>query len=304
MSPDLRLGFLAALAAYGLWGFLPVYFKLLGHVAPADMLAHRIVWSVPTGLAFIALASRWADLGAALKLARLKWLLLSGLLIGTNWFLYIWAVGEGRVMEASLGYYINPLVSVLLGFLVLGERLRPAQWLAVGLAAIGVAMMTPAFGRLPWVALVLCTSFALYGLIRKQVQVDGRAGFVVEAALLFPLAALWLVVQAVTAAPGAAGPFGTSAWDIPALIAAGPVTAIPLILFAVAAKRLMLATIGMMQYIAPTLQFLIALLYGEPFTAGHALAFSFIWGALILFTVDSVLGNRRARRLARAAQLS
>ncbi len=300
MSPDLRLGFLSALAAYGLWGVLPVYFKLLGHIAPADMLAHRIVWSVPTGLVFLALASRWTDLAEALRPRRLKWLLLSGLLIGGNWFLYIWAVGEARVMEASLGYYINPLVSILLGYLFLSERLRPAQWFAVGLAGIGVLVMTVAFGRIPWVALVLCMSFALYGLIRKQVPVDGRAGFVVEAALLFPLAALWLGLQLAT--PGAA-PFGSRPTDLAALIAAGPVTAVPLILFAVAARRLMLATIGMMQYLAPTLQFLVALLYGEPFTLVHALAFSFIWSALIVFTTDSVLGTRRAQRLARAGSL-
>ncbi|MEM7766538.1 MAG: EamA family transporter RarD [Pseudomonadota bacterium] len=301
MSPDTRLGFLAALGAYTLWGGLPLYFKAVGHIAPADMLAHRIVWSLPTGLLFLAIAARWSDLRAALKIEHLRWLLLTAALIGGNWFLYIWAVGADRVMEASLGYYMNPLISVLFGFAFLSERLRLAQWISVALAGIGVAIMTVAFGRLPWVSLVLCFSFASYSLIRKQVPVDSRAGFVVEAAVLLPVAAIWLGFQTV----GAGQPlFGRGGWDIPLLLLSGPLTAVPLILFAVAARKLMLATVGMMQYLAPTLQFLVALAYGETFSLTHSLGFGFIWAAIILFTADSVLGNRRARRLARSAQLS
>ncbi|MEO1785532.1 MAG: EamA family transporter RarD [Pseudomonadota bacterium] len=301
MPADLRLGLTAALGAYMIWGLLPLYFKVLGHIPPTDMLAHRIVWSVPTGIVFLAISSRWDDLRLALTPGKLKWLLLSGCMIGANWFLYIWAVGEDRVMEASLGYYINPLVNVLIGFVFLSERLRVAQWIAVGLAAIGVLIMTAAFGRFPWVSLVLCLTFAIYSLIRKQVQVDARAGFVVEAAMLLPVAAGWLIHRGILVG---ADVLGQSVTDIPLLILSGPITAVPLILFAIAAKRLMLSTVGMFQYLAPTLQFLIALLLGEPFGLTHAIAFGFIWAALILFTTDSVLGNRRARRLARAAQVS
>lgn len=301
MSPSLRLGLAAGLSAYTLWGVLPLYIKLLDHLPAMEILAHRIVWSLPAGLLFVALAGRWADLKAALTPARLRYLSLSALAIGTNWFLYIWAVGEARVMEASLGYYINPLVNVLIGAVLLRERLRKAQWAAVALAAVGVLIMTQAFGRFPWIALVLCISFASYGLIRKRVLVDGRAGFAVEAALLFPIAAGGLLLHA---AFGGGRLFGTGGTDIPLLMLAGPFTALPLILFALAAKRLMFATIGMMQYIAPTLQFGFALAFGEPFSATHALAFGFIWAALALFSADSVWGSHKARRLARAARVA
>jgi len=299
MNADVRLGFLSLLGAYLLWGGLPLYFRVLDHVAPSEMLAHRIIWSVPTGLIFIWIARNWAQLWASLQWSHIRWLLLSALLIGCNWLLYIWAVSQERVMEASLGYYINPLVSVLIGMVLFSERLRPAQWVAVGLAGIGVGVMTVALGYLPWVALVLCMTFALYGAIRKQVLVDSRAGFVVEAGLLAPLAVLWMV-WFVGQPDGRL--FADGGSDIPLLLLAGPITAVPLILFAVGAKRLRLSTVGMMQYTAPTLQFLISvLIFREPFGTVHALAFSLIWAALIVFTVDSVMGDRKARRLARAA---
>lgn len=263
------------------------------------MLAHRIIWSVPTGLILIVIARNWTQLRAALTRQHLFWLSISAVLIGANWLIYIWAVGQARVMEASLGYYINPLVNVLIGAVFFAERLRPAQWAAVGLASVGVAIMTMALGYLPWVALVLCLTFAFYSVIRKQVQVDSRAGFVVEAALLAPLAMIWLgwfVAQPDGRVMGEGG------WDILMLLAAGPITAVPLILFAIAAKRLRLSTMGMMQYIGPTLQFLISVLvFKEAFGLTHALAFAFIWTALIVFTLDSLMGEAKARRLARAA---
>jgi len=302
MSPDLRTGFLAALIAYLIWGSLPLYFRALGHIAPDELLAHRIVWSVPTGFAFVALAAKWDTLRRLLTFKTLGWLALSALMIGINWMLYIWAVSVERVMEASLGYYINPLVNVLFGLIFFGERLRLAQWASVAIAGIGVLILAMAFGRVPWIALVLCFSFAFYTAVRKKIQVDGRAGFVVEAAILSPIAALWLghLVRS-----GQTGPMGGGGWDIPMLLASGPITAIPLILFTVAAARLRLSTIGMMQYIAPTLQFATAvLLFGEPFSNIHAIAFAFIWTALVLFTADSVIGNAKARRLARAARLT
>lgn len=299
MSSNLRLGFLCCLGCYTIWGCLPLYFRVLDHISPMEMLAHRIIWSVPTGLILIVIARNWGQLRAALTRQHVLWLTLSALLIGLNWLVYIWAVSQERVMEASLGYYINPLVNVLIGAVFFAERLRPAQWAAVGLAGIGVTVMTSALGYVPWVALVLCFTFAFYSIIRKQVQVDSRAGFVVEAALLAPLALMWMgwfVGQ-----PD--GRFiGDGGWDIPLLLVSGPITAVPLILFAIAAKRLRLSTIGMMQYLGPTLQFLISVLvFKEVFGLIHAVAFAFIWTALIVFTIDSLVGEAKARRLARAA---
>ena len=299
MSSNLRLGFLCCLGCYTIWGCLPLYFRALDHIAPEEMLAHRIIWSVPTGLILIVIARNWAQLKAALTRQHVMWLGISALLIGVNWLVYIWAVSQERVMEASLGYYINPLVNVLIGAVFFSERLRPAQWAAVVLAGVGVSVTTSALGYVPWVALVLCFTFSFYSVIRKQVQVDSRAGFVVEAALLAPLALIWLgwfVGQPEGRLIGDGG------WDIPLLIASGPITAVPLILFAIAAKRLRLSTIGMMQYLGPTLQFLISVLvFKEAFGLVHAIAFAFIWTALIVFTIDSLMGEAKARRLARAA---
>ena len=301
MSPALRLGFPAALLAYLIWGSLPLYIRAMQHVGALELLAHRILWSVPTAILFIAVAANWRDVRAAFSGSNMKWLTVSGLLIGANWAIYIWAVNAGRTMEASLGYYINPLVNVLFGMLIFSEKLRRAQWAAVVIAATGVGVMTFAFGAVPWVALALCITFACYSVIRKKVAIDSRAGFLVEVALLAPVALLWLVWFATTHPEGRwlAG----GGLDIPLLMAAGPITAVPLILYALAAKRLNLSTIGMMQYIGPTIQFLIAVLvFREPFGSVHAVAFGFIWLALIVFTADSLMGDAKARRLARTAR--
>lgn len=296
MTSSQRLGFFAALGAYNIWGMLPLYFKVLGHVAPADMLAHRIIWALPTGFILIAIARNWGDLKAALTLKRLLWLTITGVMIGVNWGIYIWAVGEDRVMEASLGYYINPLLNVLMGLIIFKEKLRSAQWAAVAIAVIGVMIMTMALGRFPWVALVLAFSFAIYSVIRKKLQVDSRVGFLIEVAVIVLPAGLWLVTRDVPF-------FARGGWDVPLLMVAGPITAVPLILFGLAAKRLALSTVGMMQYIAPTLQFLIALALGEQFGVPHAIGFACIWTALFVFTIDSVRGDAKARRLARAAEI-
>ena len=300
MTQDVRLGFFSALIAYSIWGFLPLYFHALDHLSPSLVLAQRIAWSVPTGLILIVLARNWRDIKTALKPAHLGWLTLSAVLIAANWLTYIWAVGQDRVIEASLGYYINPLVAVLFGATFFSEKLRGAQWLAVGIATIGVGVMTIALGRLPWVALFLCFSFAFYSLIRKQVPVDGRAGFLVEVLVLVFPALIWMMVFT----RGGGSVIGNGGWDIPLLAAAGPITATPLILFAIAAKRLKLSTIGMMQYIGPTLQFIIAIAMGEAFGWVHGLAFACIWLALVLFTGDSLSEGRKTRRLARAAEVS
>lgn len=301
MTAALRLGFPAALGCYLIWGSLPLYIRAMSHVSAFELLAHRILWSVPTAILLIALAANWRDVKLAFTGSNLKWLALSSVLIGANWAIYIWAVNAGRAMEASLGYYINPLVNVLFGMLFFSETLRIAQWVAVVIATVGVAVMAFAFGHVPWVALALCTSFACYGLIRKKVAIDSRAGFLVEVLLLVPLAATWLFWFATTQVPGRW--MGEGGWDIALLIAAGPITAVPLILFALAAKRLKLSTIGMMQYIGPTLQFLIAVfVFKEAFSLTHGIAFGFIWTALVIFTADSLMGDAKARRLARAAR--
>ncbi len=299
MNSDMRTGLIAGFAAYFLWGSLPIYFRALDHIPPPEMLAHRIIWSVPTGLVFIALAAQWDRVRAALKPQTLGWLALSAVLIGANWLIYIYAVSVDRVMEASIGYYINPLISVLFGLVFFSERLRPAQWVSVAVATVGVVIVTLALGQLPWIVLSLSLLFAFYGVVRKRIGVDGRAGFVVEAAILFPMAFGGLAYMV---ARGEAPIMGQGGWDIPLLIASGPLTAVPLICFAIAASRLKLSTVGMMQYVAPSLQLVIAVLvFREPFTTTHAIAFAFIWLALAIFTADSLIGQAQARRLARAA---
>ncbi|OYW88360.1 MAG: EamA family transporter [Hyphomonas sp. 34-62-18] len=301
MSPALRLGFPAALLSYLIWGSLPLYIRAMQHIGALELLAQRILWSVPTAILFIALAANWRDVRAAFAGSNLKWLALSSMLIGANWAIYIWAVNAGRTMEASLGYYINPLVNVLFGMLIFSEKLRPAQWAAVAIAALGVGVMAFAFGHVPWVALFLCLTFACYSVIRKKVAIDSRAGFLVEVTLLAPLALAWLVWFATTQ-PGGRW-IGEGGSDIPLLMAAGPITAIPLIFYALAAKRLRFSTIGMMQYIGPTIQFLIAVfVFKEGFGSTHAIAFGFIWTALVVFTADSLMGDAKARRLARTAR--
>ena len=300
MSPTQRFGFLAGLGAYFIWGSLPLYIRAMRHVLPQELLAHRVIWSVPTALVLILLARNWHDVRAAFRWITAKWLILSGLLIGANWGVYIWAVNADRTIEASLGYYINPLVNVLFGMLFFSEKLRPAQWAAVAIATTGVGIMTVAYGHVPWVALFLCFSFAGYGVIRKKVAIDSRAGFLMEVIVLVPLAVGWLI-WFVQQPDGRL--MGEGGWDVLLLMAAGPITAFPLILFALAAKRLKLSTIGMMQYIGPTIQFLIAVLvFREPFGSTHAIAFGFIWAALAVFTVDSMVGEAKARRLARSAR--
>lgn len=291
MSQDVRLGFLTGFAAYLLWGLMPVYIKSIDHLRPDLILVHRILWSLPTGLFFLMVARQWPALKTAFQKQHLVWLALSAVLIACNWLVYIWAVSIDRVLEASLGYYLNPLLNVVIGAVFLSERLTKGQWTAVGIAAIGVAIMAVALGRMPWAGLFLCCTFAAYSVIRKQVPVDSRAGFVVEAALLFPLAGLWLTQLSATGT----SPMGLSTIDTLLLMAGGPVTAVPLILFALSAKRLRLSTIGMMQYLGPTIQFLLGLAYGEAFSSVHAAAFACIWFALFVFTFDGWRADARRR---------
>jgi chloramphenicol-sensitive protein RarD len=294
-----RAGLVYALGAFLLWGFFPVYWKLLAGVPALEVVAHRTVWGFAAVALWVTLKRRWPDARVvAARGATLLMLAGSAALIATNWLLYIWAVMSNHIVEASLGYYVNPLVNVVLGVVVLRERLSRPQVIAVALAGLGVVVLTAGYGRFPWIALTLAVSFGLYGLTRKKVAADAIIGLLFETAILTPLAAGYLALLA--ARGGGAlgtGPVGRDAL----LVLAGPVTAIPLALFALGARRLPLSIVGLIQYLSPTCQFLLAvLLYREPFTAAHAVAFACIWLALTLLTWDLTTRLRAVRAAAAA----
>ena len=285
--------------AYLLWGLFPIYFKWVGHVAPLEVLAHRMLWS----LVFVALLLAWLRRGAWLQhLTDVRLLLrffVSAATVSINWGIYIWAVPAGHIVDASLGYFINPLVNVLIGTLFMAERMRPWQWLAVALAALGVAWLTWQAGTLPWIGLVLAFSFAAYGWLRKTAPLGAVEGLAVETALLTPLAVgylLWLAAAGQSA-------FVSGSWGTELLLlAAGPVTALPLLLFAAGARRIPFSMLGMLQYIAPTLQLLIGVwLYHEPFPATKAVGYALIWIALAVFTLEGWWRYRTDARAASAA---
>ena len=281
-----RKGLVLGISAYAFWGILPIYFKALRAVPSVDIVAHRILWSVPILALLLSVAGAWDEVGAALRNRRAMLLLgVTALLIGANWLLYVYAVNSGHILAGSLGYYLNPLANVLLGRIVLKERLSWLQWAAVALAAAGIAALAAgALGQL-WISIALCLSFASYGLLRKIAPVDATAGLAIETALLAPFAAAWLVWSFSSGQPT----FGDSSADIVLIAVAGVVTTVPLLLFTAAARRLPYSMLGMLQFIAPTLQFLIAvLLYGEPFTTAHAIAFGAIWAALGLYVIAIV----------------
>lgn len=278
-----RAGFALGLSAYALWGVLPIYFKLIAAVPAFDIVAHRVLWSLPFLAALIAISKGWGKVRAALTRPRtLGILTLTALLIGGNWLLYVYAVTSGHILAASFGYYLNPLANVLLGRFALKERLNWLQWAAVAIAAAGISVLAAgALGQL-WISLTLCVSFALYGLLRKVVPADAITGLAVETMLLFPLAIAWLGWQAAAGQPW----IGVTERQTMLVLLAGIVSTTPLLLFTAAAKRLPYSTMGMLQFIAPTLQFLIAVvIYGEPFRAAHAIAFGAIWTALALYVV-------------------
>jgi chloramphenicol-sensitive protein RarD len=283
-----RVGLLYGLAAYLAWGLLPLYFRALHDVPPLEILAHRVLWSVLLLAGLVTVMRRWPEVARPLSAGRGRLTLLcTTTLISVNWGVYIWAVHAGRVLEASLGYFINPLVNVLLGVLFLGETLSRRQQLAVGLAGVGVAALVVSAGALPWVALVLAVSFGFYGLLRKRERIDAVGGLFSETALLAPLAAGFLALLA----SRGTGHLGAEPRTTALLVAAGAVTALPLIWFAVGVQRLRLSTIGLLQYVAPTMQFSIAVfVFGEPFTAAHGVAFACIWTSLALYTWDVLAG--------------
>jgi chloramphenicol-sensitive protein RarD len=278
-----RAGFVLGLSAYALWGVLPIYFKLIAAVPAFDIVAHRILWSLPFLALLIALSKGWAKVRAAISQPRtLGILTITALLIGGNWLLYVYAVTSEHILAASFGYYLNPLANVLLGRFALKERLSALQWTAVAIAAAGISVLAAgALGQL-WISLTLCISFALYGLLRKVVAADALTGLGIETGLLFPLAIAWLGWKAAAGQPW----IGFTDGQAMLLMLAGIVSTTPLLLFTAAAKRLPYSTMGMLQFIAPSLQFLIAvLLYGEPFTRAHSIAFAAIWTAVGLYVV-------------------
>jgi len=275
-APESRhTGVFYGLAAYGWWGLAVIYFKAVAHVPPLEVLSHRVVWSVPLLFGLLALRGRLGEVRAAFRDRRtLAILFLTTLLIGSNWLIYIVAVTSGHILQSSLGYYINPLVNVMLGMAVLGERLRPAQWASVLLATAGVLYLAFSYGRPPWFALSLAATFALYGLLRKTVRAEGSVGLTVETTLMLPAALAFLLLQA-TRGDSAFGhvSLGTNLL----LLASGLITAMPLIWFANAIRRLPLTTMGFLQYLSPTLQFLLAVaVYGETFTRAHLVTFGCI----------------------------
>jgi chloramphenicol-sensitive protein RarD len=287
-----RRGYILGLIAYITWGLFPLYFKAIAAVPSIEIIVHRVLWSALCGSLLLLVWKHpgwWRELRDNPR--RLAILALSGSLIAANWLTYVWAVNNGRMVEASLGYYINPLVNVLLGMLLLGERLRPLQWLAVGLAAIGVAQQVWQVGSLPWVSLVLALTFGFYGLIRKKAPVAALPGLVVETWLLVPLAIGWLLLNPMAVSAQASFWTTSQAWW---LAAAGPITVMPLICFNAAARHLPYTTLGFLQYIAPTLVLSLAVLvYGEHLPASTLLAFAFIWAGLAVYSVDIWLRSRR-----------
>jgi len=293
-----RAGLLYGLGAYAIWGVLPLYFKLLSEVSATEIVAHRIIWS----LVFLALLAtawrRWNAIRAAFASRRVMGAMaLTALLIAINWLIYIWAVINGHVLAGSLGYYLNPLVNVLLGVAILKERLTRAQIGAVFLAGAGVALLALRAGGDLWISLSLALSFGLYGFVRKIAPVDALEGLAIETAILTPASIGWILVLEMQAT-GGFGAYAASTEIL--LVVGGAVTAMPLLLFNAAAKRLPYSTLGFLQYLAPTLQFLLAVAaFGEPFTRAHALCFGAIWAALAIFAWEGVrIGRARSRAVA------
>lgn len=288
MTPETRTGLIAGLGAYCLWGLLPLYLKLLTGIPASDVLANRILWSLLLIGGIMVATGGGARLRAVIVQPRLMLLLVtSAVLIAANWLIYTWAVLNGHVLDTSLGYFINPLISIVFGVVLLGERLARAQWLAVGLATTGVAVIAIANGALPLVSLGVALSFALYGLVRKFAAVDAVTGLLVETIILTPVALGWLLTR-----PD--GLFSRPAATEALLIAGGALTAVPLLLFGIATRWLKLSTIGLMQYIAPTMVFLLAVfLFGEVLTTSRLFAFGCIWAGLALYTRSILAGAAR-----------
>jgi chloramphenicol-sensitive protein RarD len=288
----MRTGIINATLAFLCWGLFPIYFHALNEVPPGQILAHRVVWSLLFLAIVLTFRRQWKWLPAVLRQPRvIGSFVASAFLLSANWLVYIWAVNNGHVIEGSLGYFINPLVNIMFGYLILKERLRRVQWMAIALAALGVAWLTWQTGSVPWIALILASTFGAYGLMRKTAALGALEGLSFETMVLFPLALGYLVWLSLHGANG----FVNSASDSTRwlLIAAGPITAIPLLLFASGARKIPLAVLGMLQYISPTIQFLLGVwLFHEAFTAERLVGFLLIWSALALYAAEGLWRNR------------
>jgi chloramphenicol-sensitive protein RarD len=284
-------GILKGVVAYTLWGLFPIYWKMLHQVPALQVIGNRIVWSFLLLAAVMLFSNQWPDFRAASASPRIFGIYsIAAVLLTINWLVYVWGVNSGFIVETSLGYFINPLVSVLLGVLFLHERLRASQWIPIGIATLGVAYLTVAYGHLPWIAVTLALSFGFYGLVKKLAPLGSLYGLTLETGIVFPIALAYLLFVALQGS-------GAFLQDGPQttllLILAGPVTTIPLLLFASAAREIPLAIVGLLQYIAPTLQFLIGVfIYKEPFDKSLLIGFIIIWIALIIFWVENYLSHR------------
>ncbi|WP_133485083.1 EamA family transporter RarD [Aliiroseovarius marinus] len=290
---DTPQGLAFAITAYVLWGFLPLYLKLLTHMPATEVLAHRVIWSVPVAGAVLIAMGRTRDLKTVLTNRRsLLLALVTATLISVNWGIYIWAIAAEQTVEAALGYYINPLFSIVMGAVLLGERLSPAQWVAVLLAALAVIVLTVDAGRLPMVALSLMLTWGFYAYFKKSLPIGPNQGFLLEVLILTPPALAYVVWLGATGQ----GHLFTGAWDTALLMGCGLVTAVPLMVYANGAKLLRLSTIGILQYIAPTMIFLVAVfIFREPFGGAKLIAFPLIWLALIVYTTALFRQMRRKR---------
>jgi chloramphenicol-sensitive protein RarD len=284
----MRTGIISAASAFLCWGLFPLYFHAIGEVPPLQILAHRMLWSLLFLLIVLAVRKQWSWLNLVRQPRVFGSFVASAVLLSVNWLIYIWAVNNGHVIEASLGYFINPLVNISLGYLLLKERLRPAQWMAIAVAALGVAWLTWQAGTVPWIALALAVSFGGYGLLRKTAALGALEGLSFETMVLFPVAAAyvaWLTMHGENAF------INTDSNTTRLLLsAAGPITAIPLLLFASGARQIPLSVLGLLQYLSPTLQFLLGVwMFHEAFTADRLVGFALIWAALALFAAEGLL---------------
>ena len=294
-NPEQRKGVILACMAFFMWGLAPIYFKLLQHISAFEILMHRVVWSVLFLVIIVAVLQQWHKVQHVFKQPKLiAMLVITATLLGFNWGLFIWAVNNDHMLDASLGYYINPLLNVLLGMLFLGEKLRKWQALAVGLALFGVVIQVISFGSFPVVAMLLASSFAIYGLLRKKLPIESLPGLLLEALILLPVALVywWLML------PTASSDFTANDWYTNVLlISAGVVTTLPLLCFTGAAKRLQYTTLGFFQYIGPSLMFILAVVfYGEVFSGERIVTFACIWSALAIFSYDSYRQSQKRKR--------
>jgi len=290
-------GILYGIGAYFLWGIFPIYWKELQSVSAIEIIGHRMAWSFVFVMLIIVFTGRWGHFRQTIQNRRAMIPFIgSALLLSANWLIYVWAINAGYIVETSLGYFINPLVNVLMGVAFLRERLRPWQWVSTGLASVGILYLTWRYGALPWIALSLAFTFAVYGLIKKQAALNSTEGFAVETGIMFLPALVYLLVLEVTGR----GVFGHQSAGVTALLAlAGVATGLPLLLFGAAARLIPLSMIGFLQYLAPTLQFLIGVfVYAEAFTRDRFIGFGLIWVALLIYSLEGLLARRNPQALA------